>query len=116
MESVCGGNGEAWLAGNGYIARVQVADRLAVPESALDGEPVGMALDPMGNPWLLERHSLLCRHIDGVEPVWKTYYSRDAARARLVAFGFSSRGATILDEAGALVEVTPRDTPWSNLA
>ena len=111
--AICGTGVEAWGAGDGYVLRFHVkqgSDRTAESERVdVAGPAVAMALDPIGTPWLVTSHAVLRRHLDGVDPVWRLYYKRAPAEAALVGVGFEARAAIVMDAAGVMLRLKPRD-------
>jgi serine/threonine protein kinase len=123
--ALTGATREAWGAGTGFIVGF---DRGGAISEAVDhqGEPVAMALDLVGVPWLVCERAVLRRHAVTAGaasshaqaaqggPVWRTYYRRDPAAPPLVAIGFTPDGARVLDARGGGASIVPRDIElWS---
>jgi hypothetical protein len=114
--ALCGAGREAWGAGAGFVIAF---DRGSVRAESVEhaGEPVAMALDLVGVPWLVTERALLRRHVDGGNALWRVYYRRDESSAPLVAVGFTPEGARVLDAQGGGATVVPRDIEsWSSRA
>jgi hypothetical protein len=63
----------------------------------------------VGVPWLVTDRTVLRRHIEGNEGVWRAYYRREAGRAPLIGIGFTPEGALVLDAKGGAVALEPHD-------
>ncbi|MEP7125632.1 MAG: protein kinase [Byssovorax sp.] len=119
--ALAGATREAWGAGSGFVLGF---DRSGAISEAVDhqGEPVAMALDLVGVPWLVCERAVLRRHAVTTGsslapgghspqggPVWRTYYRRDPTAPSLVAIGFTPDGARVLDARGGGASIVPRD-------
>jgi eukaryotic-like serine/threonine-protein kinase len=127
--AVTGATREAWGAGAGFVLGF---DRSGVTSEAVDyqGEPVAMALDLVGIPWLVCERAVLRRHSVSAGaslspasfpqqggPVWRTYYRREPTAPSLVAIGFTPDGARVLDARGGGATILPRDLAmWASRA
>lgn len=127
--ALTGATREAWGAGPGFVLGF---DRGGVVSEAVDhqGEPVAMALDLVGIPWLVCERAVLRRHAVATGtavhpaghspqggPVWRTYYRRDPGAPSLVAIGFTPDGARVLDARGGGASIVPRDVDlWASRA
>jgi serine/threonine protein kinase len=96
-RALAGATREMWAAAKGIVLSLE---RGSVSEERVDddGEPVAMALDLVGVPWLVTETAVLRRHVQSGAAAWKEYYRRAPGRARLVAIGFSREGACVVDE------------------
>ena len=113
--AVCGASRDAWAAGVGCVLRF---DRAGVDHEPLsiNADPVAMALDPLGTPWLITDHAALRRHEGTPTPSWEVYYQRNPLLPRLVGIGFTADGARLLDERGGGVHIVPRDIDrWTSV-
>lgn len=106
--ALCSAGREAWGAGAGLVLRF---DGGPPAEEAVEtaAEPVALALDLVGVPWMLTAREVLRRHVDGAQASWRRLYAREPSRPALVALGFSADGVHVLDEMGGGVRLTPRD-------
>ena len=112
VACVSGAGRESWAAGQGFVLRF---DPSGVAEEKVEDlePPVAMGLDLVGVPWLVTPRAVLRRH-DADQPIWKLYYRRDAYAAPLIAIGFSSEGARVLDTRGRGARIVPSDVEvWS---
>jgi len=106
--AICGADRTAWGAGAGFVLAF---DRAAttVEEVESDEPPVMMALDPVGVPWLLTKTAVLRRHAGMASAGFRLYFRQEAGAPPLVAIGFTSDGARVLDATGRGVMIIPRD-------
>jgi eukaryotic-like serine/threonine-protein kinase len=106
--SICGASHESWAAGRGYVF---CFDRgtLLEEEVASDEEPVAMAIDLVGVPWLVTTHAILRREPRTTGARWRVLHQREADRNPWIGIGFTTEGARVFDAAGASVQVVPRD-------
>jgi hypothetical protein len=106
--AVCGVMREAWGAGAGFVLCFQ-RSTATQEEVDVDEPPAAMALDLAGVPWLVTSRAVLRRHVDRGAARWRAYYRRDPTRPPLVAIGFTSEGARVLDAEGTTVLISPHD-------
>jgi len=106
--ALCGATREAWAAGSGFVVSFQ-RGAVTPEEVEVDEVPIAMALDLVGVPWLLTDHSVMRRHVESGVARWRAHYRRDTARPPLIALGFTSDGALVVDATGNAVSICPRD-------
>jgi hypothetical protein len=106
--AVCGAGKEAWAAGQGVVLRFD-GGTATVEKSDASDAPIAMALDLVGVPWLVTERSVMRRHVEGNEGIWKAYYRRDPSRPPFVGIGFTPDGAALLDARGGGVAIEPHD-------
>jgi hypothetical protein len=102
----CGALRESWGAGRGCVLRF---DGSTGQEEITEdhGEPVGMALDLVGVPWLVTERAILRRQESPAR--WRVHYQRREGDEPLVAIGFTPLGARVLDARGAGALIIPSD-------
>ena len=103
---LAGPAGEAWVASGDRVLRLGDGSEPEVECSGVDGEPLALATDPLGLPWLLTACSVWRRQADGG---WHCLYRRDPSRPALVALGFSVRGVRVVDSSGGSLDIEPRN-------
>ena len=108
LTAVCSAGRESWAAGVGFVLAF---DRNTVSEESIetDEEPVAMALDIVGVPWLVTSHAILRRHTETGRATWRAYHRAKNIDPPLVGIGFTPGGARVLDARGGGVHVTPPD-------
>jgi serine/threonine protein kinase len=106
---VCGDGREAWGAGVGFALSFDRA--LVIPEPlGVRFPPTAMNLDPLGIPWLVTERAVLRRHADlRPERRWQVYFTQAEGKPPLIAVGFTSGGALLVDASGAEIQLVPQD-------
>jgi serine/threonine protein kinase len=108
VTAVCGGEGDGWGAGEGFVLHFQ--GRAVAPEQfSAKSAVVALALDLVGVPWLLTSHAVYRRHVVTHAAQWQMEVEREGSRAPFVAMGFTPEGATLFDAQGDMVVVEPQD-------
>jgi len=107
---------ECWAAGPGILLRFDKG-LAAVEKAEMHGAPTAFGLDIVGVPWLVTQRSVLRRHAEANNGVWRIYYRRAEQLPSLVGIGFTLDGAIVVDERGGIVEIEPHDiSTWRQQA
>ncbi len=106
---------DSYAAGPLGVVRLGPRDHVSATEEVdVAEDPVAMAVDPAGVPWLLLPHALLRRHDEDSGPRWRVYLERPVADPPFVAFEATRSAIRIIDAASAVVDVVPVDSDgWS---
>jgi hypothetical protein len=107
--ATCGSERDAWAASDAMIVRFDRGG--AETEHVMDPpeNPVQLALDLVGVPWLVTDHAIHRREAGGTTTKWREVHRRSPNERRFVGIGFTPDGARVMDEAGGGVRVVPAD-------
>jgi hypothetical protein len=75
----------------------------------LSSPPIALAVDPLGEVWVISAREVLLRREEAVRGVWRCLHRREASRPALLALGFSVEGVRVIDEAGGGARILPVD-------
>ena len=106
--AIHGAEREAW--GVSESAQIVRFDRsVAEVEATLPEQPLALALDLVGVPWILTATTVLRRELEGGSPAFRALETRLPGRPPYVGLGFTPEGAHVLDAAGGFTHLEPSD-------
>ena len=108
VVATCGNERDAWAASTTTILRFDRGNA-EVERADLQEQPVHMALDLVGIPWLVTERAVHRREAGDTSTRWRTIYRRADDAPRLVGIGFTPDGARVLDELGGGARIVPSD-------
>ncbi|EYF06774.1 protein kinase domain-containing protein [Chondromyces apiculatus] len=106
--ALCGADRTCWAAGEGFVLAFDRA-AVTVEEIETTERPIAMGLDPVGVPWLVTPRTVLRRHAGLANASWRVYFQQDTGAPPLLAIGFTTDGARVIDAAGRGAMIIPRD-------